>query len=73
LNHSQCHAAEESLKSLQKAIKGEQVAVQETRTAADGEAAATEKLKKLFKCGDAELAVGTLVDAAMCKGALLQC
>lgn len=66
-------AVEADLKCLREAIKGEQVPVDDAETESSGEAAAHDKLKKLFKSGDAELGIGTLVDAAVCKGALLQC
>ena len=66
-------SAEEDLKSLREAVKGEQVAVDAPAAEEEGQAAAQGKLKKLFKTGDAELSIGSLVEAAVCKGALLQC
>lgn len=74
-NGSHCWrvTAEDDIKSLREAIEGEQVPVDETRAGTEGEKESYEKLKKIFKCGDAELGIGTLVDAAACKGALLQC
>jgi hypothetical protein len=60
--------AEDDIKTLQAAVKGERVPVEGAAEAGD-----PAKLRKLFKCGDAELAIGSVLEAAMCKGAILQC
>lgn len=61
------------MQCLRQAVKGEQIAVETPQADPDGQAGVHDKLKKLFKSGDAELGIGTLVEAAVCKGALLQC
>lgn len=59
--------AEEEIKALVAEVKGKRVPV------LDGGFAPEEATRKLFKCGDAELKIGTALDAAVCKGALLHC
>jgi hypothetical protein len=74
LRHRLRVVVEDDVKAFCKAIKGEQVPVDDQAT--DGgelEAGKHSKLKQLFKAGDAELGIGSMVDAAVCKGALLQC
>lgn len=60
-------AAEEEVKALLEVVEGDRVEVLQGGFAPE---AAT---RKLFKCGDAELKIGSTTDAAVCKGALLQC
>lgn len=60
-------AAEEEMKGLLATVEGEQVPVLE------GGFAPAEAARKLFKTGDAELKIGSVLDAAVSKGAVLHC
>eukprot|EP00892_Ulva_mutabilis_P003771 jgi/Ulvmu1/1766/UM118_0005.1 len=60
-------ATDEELQQLVAEVKGERVPVLE------GGFASEQAVRKLFKCGDAELKIGTVLDSAICKGALLPC
>ena len=62
------NASEDDLAALRAVVKGEELDVSELASLSD-----VATMKKVFKCSEQELSVGSLLDSALCKFAGRDC